>query len=79
MFRLQIKVAEIPGEDFHVLTDFIGGYSCIDLGGLDIGMTEHLRYRLDRYPFSKCHGDGESVPGEVEYTRQSKRQRTGKN
>ena len=66
MFRLQIKVAEVPGEDFHVLSDFIGGYPCIDLGGLDIGMTEHLRYRLDWYPFAKCHGGGEGVAGEVE-------------
>ena len=66
MFSLQIKVAEIPGEDFHVLTDFIGGYPCIDLGGLDIGMTEHLRDRLDWYPFTKCHGGSEGVAGEVE-------------
>ena len=66
MFRLQIKVAEVLGKDFHVLSDFIGGYPCIDLGGLDIGMTEHLRYRLDRYPFTKCHGGGEGVAGEVE-------------
>ena len=78
MFSLQIKVAEVPGEGFHVFSDFIGGYPCIDLGGLDIGMTEHLRYRLDRYPFAKCHGGGEGVAGTMESDRLCKEKRTGK-
>lgn len=42
MFRLEIEVAEVPGKDVHILSDFIGGNSRVDLCGLDICVAEHL-------------------------------------
>ena len=42
MFRLKIEVAEVSGKDVHILSDFVGGNSCVDLSGLDICMSEHL-------------------------------------
>ena len=66
MFRLKVEIAEVSRKDVHILSDFIGGYSRVNLSCLNVCMTEHLRYRLDRYPFAKCHGGGEGVAGEVE-------------
>ena len=77
MFRLQIKVAEIPGEDFHVLTDFISGYSRINLCSLDVCVAEHLADRLDGHTASEGHGGGESVPPLMESDRLCKEKRTG--
>ena len=42
MFSLKIEVAEVPGKDVHILSDFIGGNSRVDLCGLDICVSEHL-------------------------------------
>lgn len=42
MFSLKIEVAEVPGKDVHILSDFIGGNSRVDLCGLDICVAEHL-------------------------------------
>lgn len=42
MFSLEIEVAEVSGKDVHILSDFVGGNSCVDLSGLDICMSEHL-------------------------------------
>ncbi|EXY96005.1 hypothetical protein M081_1879 [Bacteroides fragilis str. 3998 T(B) 4] len=40
-------------------------------------MTEYLGERLYRAAVAEIDGRGEGVPGGVEYTRQSKQQRTG--
>lgn len=42
MFSLEIEVAEVLGKNVHILSDFVGGNSCVDLCGLDICVSEHL-------------------------------------
>lgn len=42
MFCLEIEIAEILGKDVHVLSDFIGGDSRVDLCCLDVCVAEHL-------------------------------------
>ena len=42
MFCLEIEVAEILGKYVHILPDFIGCDSCVNLGRLNVGMAEHL-------------------------------------
>ena len=42
MFSLKIEVAEVPGKNIHILSDFVGGNSRVDLCGLDICVAEHL-------------------------------------
>lgn len=42
MFRLKIEIAEILGKDVHILSDFIGGDSRVDLCCLDVCVAEHL-------------------------------------
>lgn len=42
MFSLEIEIAEILGKDVHVLSDFVGGNSRVDLCSLDICVSEHL-------------------------------------
>ena len=36
------------------------------LGGLDIGMAEHLRYRSDRHAVFEGNGGGKGVAGDVD-------------
>ena len=48
-------------DDLHI------GNSGIELGGLDIGMAEHLRHRFDRYAVLKGNSGREGVPGRVKY------------
>ncbi len=42
MFSLEIEIAEVFGKNVHILSDFVGGNSRVDLCGLDIGVSEHL-------------------------------------
>lgn len=42
MFSLKIEVAEVPGKNIHILSDFVGGNSRVDLCSLDICVSEHL-------------------------------------
>ncbi len=42
MFRLKVEIAEILGKDVHILSDFVGGNSRVDLCSLDICVSEHL-------------------------------------
>ena len=39
----------------------LGQNLCIDLCGLDIGMSEHLRHYLDGDSATECYGGGEGV------------------
>lgn len=79
MFSLEVEIAEVLGKDVHIFPNFIGGDSRVNLCGLDVCVAEHLADRLDWHTSSQCHGCRKGVAGKVEYTRQSKRQRTGKN
>ena len=42
MFSLKIEVAEVPGKNIHILSDFIGCDSRVDLCCLDVCVAEHL-------------------------------------
>ena len=68
MFSLEIEVAEVSGKNIHILSDFVGGNSRVDLCGLDICVAEHLAHRLNRHTLSERHRSGESM------TREMKRQ-----
>ncbi len=61
----------------HIRPDFLIGDSGVNLSRLDIGMTEHLRYRLDGHTIGESHRCGECVPGEVESDRLRKEKRAG--
>ena len=53
-------------QDIHIIADLGVGDSGIELGGLDIGMAEHLRYRSDRHAVFEGNGGGKGVAGQVE-------------
>ena len=53
-------------KDVHVLSDFIGGDSRVNLCSLDVCVAEHFADRLDGNTSSQCHGCCEGVAGEVE-------------
>lgn len=42
MFSLEIEIAEVFGKNVHILSDFVGGNSRVDLCSLDICVSEHL-------------------------------------
>lgn len=54
------------GKALHIRPDFLIGDSGVYLSGLNIGMTEHLRYCLDGHTVGESHRCGEGVAGEVE-------------
>ena len=66
MFSLEIEVAEVSGKNIHILSDFVGGNSRVDLCGLDICVSEHLWYRLDGHSTAEGHGSGEGMSGQME-------------
>ena len=61
----------------HIFQNGTVEYPCIVLRHLDIGVTEHFGYILNAYPIGQTDRCGVRVAGKVEYTRQSKQQRTG--
>ena len=64
--RLVEHALKILLQDIHVVADLGAGDSGIELGGLDIGMVEHLRYRSDRHAVFEGNGGGKGVAGQVE-------------
>ena len=64
--RLVEHALKILLQDIHVVAELGAGDSGIELGGLDIGMAEHLRYRSDRHAVFEGNGGGKGVAGQVE-------------
>jgi len=60
----------------HLLSDH-SGRTGVDLGGGNVLVPEYLGERLDGAAVAEIDGRGEGVAGTMEYTRQSKQQRTG--
>ncbi len=77
MFSLEIEIAEVFGKDVHILSDFIGGDSRVNLSCLNVCVAEHLADRLDWHTTPECHRCGKGVPGEVESNRLRKEKRIG--
>ena len=64
--RLVEHALKILLQDLHVVADLGAGDSGIELGGLDIGMAEHLRYRSDQHAVFEGNGGGKGVAGTME-------------
>ena len=64
--RLVEHALKILLQDIHVVAELGAGDSGIELGGLDIGMAEHLRYRSDRHAVFEGNGGGKGVAGDVD-------------
>ena len=64
--RLVEHALKILLQDIHVVADLGVGDSGIELGGLDIGVAEHLLYRFDRHAVFERDGGGKGVTGRVE-------------
>ena len=64
--RLIEHALKILLQDIHVVADLGVGDSGIELGGLDIGVAEHLLYRFDRHAVFERDGGGKGVTGRVE-------------
>ena len=59
--RIVEHALKILLQDIHVVAELGAGDSGIELGGLDIGMAEHLRYRSDRHAVFEGNGGGKGV------------------
>lgn len=53
------------GKAQHISPDFLISDSGVYLSRLDIGMPQHLRYRLDGHTICESHRCGKGVAGEV--------------
>ena len=68
---------DMIGDGFHVLAHFLISDSCVYLGCLDVRVPEHSRHGLHGNAQAQ-HQCGKGMAYAVEYTRQSKQKRTGK-
>lgn len=49
----------------HIIGNFRLNDFGIDLRGLQVGMSQHPRYRSDRHVVGRRHGGSKCVPGHV--------------
>lgn len=70
------RLVQFVTEHRKVVVYFLRGYLRIELGRNDVRMPQHTADTFNRHTFTQCEG-GEPVPCTMEYTRQSKQQRTG--
>ena len=61
---------------FQLVSTLIS-YAGINLRRFNVRMPQHFRHRFNRHAFSQSSGRSKRVTCRVEYTRQSKQQRTG--
>ncbi len=66
-------------ESLCVGVDFIVRHLGVDLGRIDTAVSQHAADRLHRHAVRERDFRGVCMPRIVEYTRQSKRKRTGEN
>ena len=52
----------LGGKVVHVPGNLLVGDASIDLGGLDVGVAEHLRDALDGHSVFEGDGSGEGIP-----------------
>lgn len=77
LFRQPVLVAKAFGKRRHVAAYLFIGDLRVDLGGLDIRMTQQAADRFDRHALRERDGRGEGMPRKVQQNRQSKEKQIG--
>ena len=70
------RLVQFVTEHRKVVVYLLRCYLRIELGRNDVRMSQHTADTFNRHTLTQCEG-GEPMPCTMEYTRQSKQQRTG--